>query len=171
MGFQMASSETINLLRMVKEFIDDHTQNIHVDIDNNGSCLFCKSPRMTIMVGMQDNKLYIGSCQTIDLHDPGSLPMLVKVLDLCHYKRCAECPLNSNRMASLGRLHTKQLLEMLKDARKFGGYFSEDPHSRCSYAWTTDEIKGVLAQREHVPNKKEAKEIRKKKAKKKGRKT
>lgn len=66
----------------------------------------------------------------------------------------------------LQNLKTRQLLKELNSTRHWG----------CSYCWTKEDwrdlsfyqmmIKKVLATREHIPNKKESKQIRKMKIKK-----
>lgn len=63
----------------------------------------------------------------------------------------------------LNSQHTKQLLSLLNKARKCGGSF--DPFDGGQVFYSTEEIKKLLETREHVPNKKEAREIRQSKAK------
>jgi hypothetical protein len=66
----------------------------------------------------------------------------------------------------LEKLHTKQLLQLLKQSRLFCEYGCE--RGTCIYSpileHSIDEIKTVLKTREHVRNKKEAKEYRRLKA-------
>lgn len=60
-------------------------------------------------------------------------------------------------------LPTRLLLEYLNLARKFGGWYSPvDSHSDIGY--TFDELKAEADKREHVPNKLEAKELRRRRA-------
>lgn len=62
---------------------------------------------------------------------------------------------------SLKDIHTKVLLIWLKKSRAFNsGYSPDDGHTYH----TTEELKEELATREHVPNKAEAKEIRRERA-------
>ena len=65
--------------------------------------------------------------------------------------------------APVESLPTRQLLKYLDLARKFGGFYSPvDSHSGVGY--TLDELKAEAAKREHVPNKREAKEARRRAA-------
>ena len=57
---------------------------------------------------------------------------------------------------------TMQLLMLLQYTRKFGGWVS--PWGNRD-GFTAEEIKEILATREHIPNKKEAKKTRQEKAK------
>lgn len=60
-------------------------------------------------------------------------------------------------MRTLSSLHTRELLDYLACARKYGGWYS--PYDgKCGY--TIDEIKEELSKREHIPNKAEAKKKR-----------
>ena len=69
--------------------------------------------------------------------------------------------------APVESLPTRQLLDYLNLARKFGGWYSPvDSHSNIGY--TFDELKAEAAKREHVPNKQEAKELRRQRAQSKG---
>lgn len=69
----------------------------------------------------------------------------------------------------LKTLHTKELLQLLQSARQCSG--SYNPFYESGYAfegskwYSIREIKEELATREHIPNKKESKGIRQKKAK------
>ena len=56
----------------------------------------------------------------------------------------------------LDRLHTRELLDYLKHARKYNGTYTDNGVHYHSVA----EIKAVLATREHVPNKAESKKAR-----------
>jgi len=64
-------------------------------------------------------------------------------------------------MQPLKELHTRVLLRYLHKARACGGYYSPC-YPECSCSYSAEEIKSVLATREHVSNKKEAKLIRQK---------
>ncbi len=57
----------------------------------------------------------------------------------------------------LNNLSTRELLQYLDWARKFNGWYSPFDNGT---GYTTDEIKAVLATREHIPNKAEAKVAR-----------
>lgn len=59
---------------------------------------------------------------------------------------------------SLKKTPTRQLLQLLNSARACGGSFG--PTDCGCYYITVTQIKNELATREHIPNKKEAKEIR-----------
>lgn len=63
----------------------------------------------------------------------------------------------------LKNLHTKVLLSYLDRARKFGG--SYDPTENGGPCISIEDIKKELETRPHISNKKEAREIRKQKAK------
>ena len=54
---------------------------------------------------------------------------------------------------SLDRLSTRELMEYLQWCRKFNGWYS--PWDGVG-GYTTAEVKAVLATREHIPNKAEA---------------
>lgn len=56
--------------------------------------------------------------------------------------------------------HTKQLLGILKSCRACGGYY-DLMGDNSGFVVTTAQVKAVLATRDHVPNKQEAKAIRK----------
>lgn len=60
-------------------------------------------------------------------------------------------------MRDLNVLTTRELLDYLDCARQFGGFYSpwDGPGG-----YTIDQIKDVLATREHIPNKAESKKIR-----------
>ena len=64
----------------------------------------------------------------------------------------------------LETLSTKELLGLLKSARKCGGsynpFYDSGSAPKDSKWYTIDEIKTELAKREHIPNKEEAKKIR-----------
>ena len=64
----------------------------------------------------------------------------------------------------LNNLTTRELLHYLKMARKFRGFYS--PWDGVG-GYTSEEIKEVLATREHIPNKAESKAIRQAEAKRK----
>jgi hypothetical protein len=66
-------------------------------------------------------------------------------------------------MKSLNEYHTKELLQFLNSARACGGWYS--PYDKNGPGYTVAEIKEVLKTREHIPNKKEAKELRRKASK------
>ena len=61
---------------------------------------------------------------------------------------------NFDSVAYLGNLHTKQLLRVLKACRSCGGFYSPFDSSN---GVTFEEVKGELAKREHIPNKKSQK--------------
>jgi len=61
--------------------------------------------------------------------------------------------------------HTKQLLQLKRSAHRCGGYY--DPTETGGCCIDIEEIKEVLATREHIPNKKESKIIRQQAARKK----
>lgn len=66
---------------------------------------------------------------------------------------------------NLSEMTTRELMRWLGQTRKFGGGF--DP-TNCggAGAWVTaEEIKAVLATREHIPNKREGQVLRRAKAK------
>jgi hypothetical protein len=64
----------------------------------------------------------------------------------------------------LTTVHTKELLQWLNASRRCGG--SYDPfYDGLGYSFSVKLLKNELAKREHIPNKKEAKEIRRQKAK------
>ena len=65
----------------------------------------------------------------------------------------------SNR-AYLDRLHTRELLDYLKQSRKYNGSYS----ANGVHYHSTEEIKAVLATREHIPNKVERKQARQEQA-------
>lgn len=89
-------------------------------------------------------------------------------------------------MIDLTKLHTRQLLKLLKQSRKYYGGIMKDYNFRCeicsglcankdeaevykideSVYTTKEEIKKELEKRPHVPNKQEARRIRQEKAKK-----
>lgn len=62
----------------------------------------------------------------------------------------------------LATLSTRELMDYLDCARKFGGFYSP---WEGSTGYTIEEIRAELATREHVPNKQEAKALRQKQAK------
>jgi hypothetical protein len=63
----------------------------------------------------------------------------------------------------LTTVHTKELLQWLNAARRCRTY---DPfYEGKGYGFSIKELKNELSKREHIPNKKEAKEIRRQKAK------
>ena len=65
--------------------------------------------------------------------------------------------------APIESLPTRLLLEYLALARKFGGWYSPvGSHSDIGY--TYEELKAEAAKREHIPNKIEAKELRRRRA-------
>lgn len=69
---------------------------------------------------------------------------------------------NFDSVAYLGKLHTKQLLQVLKACRGCGGsYYPFDSDDEVTYL----EVKNELTKREHIPNKQEARKIRQQKAK------
>ena len=61
---------------------------------------------------------------------------------------------------TLGNVRTRILLDWLAKSRKFGGKYTPNDH----HYFTTEEIKKELNTREHIPRGKEAKELRKEKA-------
>lgn len=67
-------------------------------------------------------------------------------------------------IAYLGGLHTKQIMNMRDEAYHYGhdqvNMLDHPPYNPV----TMDQIREVLATREHIPNKAEAKEIRRQKA-------
>jgi hypothetical protein len=70
---------------------------------------------------------------------------------------------NWDPMAYLNGLHTRQIMKLRDEAHHFGhGQTSIDDGGWCVV--THDQIKEVLATREHIPNKIEAKRIRQQKA-------
>lgn len=71
---------------------------------------------------------------------------------------------NDVRTKYLKETHTKVLLKDLEHARACGGRYSPW-HPSSIEPFTIEELKAELALREHVPNKKESKEIRKAKKK------
>lgn len=63
---------------------------------------------------------------------------------------------------------TRHLLELLKEARAYGGeydFWAGFNKELFGKSVTVDELKEILATREHVPNKLESKKIRQDKAK------
>ena len=63
----------------------------------------------------------------------------------------------------LESLHTKQLLKLLKEARGCYGYYTSEDELISDYGYSMNDLKAILATREHIPNKLEAKRIRKEK--------
>lgn len=65
------------------------------------------------------------------------------------------------RQIDLKKVPTRQLLTWLRKARAVGGWYTpgdhKDPHSRGA---TINQLKAELSTREHVPNKRESKELR-----------
>jgi len=59
-------------------------------------------------------------------------------------------------------LHTKILLNYLERARACGGAYSPSDSKNGPF-YTIDELKAALRSRPHVPNKPEAKEVRRQK--------
>ena len=70
---------------------------------------------------------------------------------------------NTRRREELERLNTKVLLDYLAWARKFNGSYTPND---CYY-FTVEQIKTVLATREHVPNRHERRRLRQEEAKRK----
>lgn len=68
-------------------------------------------------------------------------------------------------MEYLNKLHTRQLMALLNRCRACHGYYDVTDNNNPDFIVTTDQVKEVLATREHIPNKKEGKEIRRQKAK------
>ncbi len=68
------------------------------------------------------------------------------------------------KMAWLEKHHTRELIQMMNGARKTGGFYRPFEWSQDEYS--VDDVKEVLATREHIPNKKEAKVLRRAAAKK-----
>ena len=68
------------------------------------------------------------------------------------------------RFAYLRGLHTRELLSMRDYCYKMGGQFSPFDNG---VKFSLGEVKKELETREHVPNKKEARQIRQEKAKRK----
>lgn len=60
--------------------------------------------------------------------------------------------------------HTKQLLKWRDHSYACGGYYNPIGNYNVGFEFTTEEILAELNTRPHVPNKKEAKEIRRQKA-------
>lgn len=58
-------------------------------------------------------------------------------------------------MKQLQTLTTRHLLGMLANVR-----FVDDHYAKEDYGYTADEIKAILATREHIPNKKEGEILR-----------
>lgn len=82
------------------------------------------------------------------------------------YELCTEGwnPPTWDAMKHLNGLHTRKLLD-LRDVCQRHGYGRADvTEGFMVYHVTHDQIKEVLSTREHIPNKFEAKEIRRKKA-------
>lgn len=72
-------------------------------------------------------------------------------------------------MEHLEALSTRELLGYLQSARRCGGsynpYYDSGSAPKGTKWYTIAEIKGVLATREHIPNKSESRKIRQYKAK------
>lgn len=66
-------------------------------------------------------------------------------------------------IAHLNKLHTRQIMQLRKEALMFcNNQTTVDPGGWCVI--TLDQINQILTGREHIPNKAEAKEIRRQKA-------
>lgn len=76
----------------------------------------------------------------------------------------AHVEFEERRVNHLQTLHTRELLDYLNQARKFGGWYSPCD-SGHPWGWAYDEIKAVLDTREHIPNAEERKELRRQKHK------
>lgn len=63
-------------------------------------------------------------------------------------------------------LSTRELLVYLKFARRFYGWYCPWDH-KYDNVYTSEEIKTELAKREHIPNKKEGKALRREAARRK----
>ena len=80
------------------------------------------------------------------------------------YDGDAEVPLNPRRMERLRSMHTRKLMQLLRD--RYGRSTWWENHEAWEYDdYTTAEIKAVLATREHLPNKVEGEQARRKRAK------
>lgn len=84
-------------------------------------------------------------------------PKILKVPELAKPK------LNLKNIGELEQMNTRQLMSVLAASRKTNGVYYPDYGNQSNY-YTAEEIKTVLADRPHIPNKQEAKEIRRKKA-------
>lgn len=77
-------------------------------------------------------------------------------------REAAKNTVNAQHLVFLRGLSTRELLSMLNSTRRLGGHYQ--PAYPFGPSYTADEIKTVLADRPHVPNKAEAKELRRQKA-------
>lgn len=68
---------------------------------------------------------------------------------------------HKKRIGELEQLHTRELLDYLNLARKFNGFYS--PWGKYG-GYSFEQIKTVLATREHIPNKAEARRARQEQA-------
>lgn len=68
--------------------------------------------------------------------------------------------LRKQSIETMKKTSTRQLLQWLNYARKCGGGFWSPSGSSGKYGYRWDDLKKELATREHIPNKKEAKALR-----------